>query len=168
MENTKNAFEFEHRLLDRCKQDCEYYLGNGNGQDKWLWGKNVEAHIAKMRELYNLLPEKPEWLTKKDITAYETRMLDVDVYNKAFEELRTLTDDNPPPTANYWITDSINIFGYIEDNGDEDCWICLQFEKYDADGDMIELKEFATDDVNQEELSEQLEDLLHFYRRNWR
>ena len=60
------------------------------------------------------------------------------------------------------------IEAYIEDNGDEDCWICLQLEKYDADGDMIELKEFATDDVNQEELSKQLEDLLHFYRRNWR
>ena len=39
---------YEYMLLDRCKQDCEYYLGNGNGKDKYLWGGNVEAHIAKM------------------------------------------------------------------------------------------------------------------------
>ena len=73
MKHTENALYY--MLLDRCKQDCEYYLGYGNGHDKYLWGNNVEDHIAKMREIYDLLPEKPEWLTEEDINMYETRML---------------------------------------------------------------------------------------------
>jgi hypothetical protein len=73
MEND-NKFKFEYQLLDRCKQDCKYYLGNGNRQSKYLWGITVEGHIAKMRELYALLPEKPEWLSERDIDRYEEQM----------------------------------------------------------------------------------------------
>jgi len=65
---------FEYQLLDRCKSDCEYFLGAGNGMVKYLWGGNVADHIAKMRELYALLPEKPEWLTLEEIDKYEKLM----------------------------------------------------------------------------------------------
>ncbi|MBQ4121565.1 MAG: hypothetical protein IJD35_06080 [Clostridia bacterium] len=67
-------YSFEYQLLDRCKSDCEYFLGAGNGMVKYLWGGNVVDHIAKMRELYALLPEKPEWLTLEKINEYETQM----------------------------------------------------------------------------------------------
>jgi len=69
-----NPHSFEYQLLDRCKSDCEYFLGAGNGMVKYLWGGNISDHIAKMRELYALLSEKPEWLTLEKINEYETQM----------------------------------------------------------------------------------------------
>ena len=68
------GWEPTYRLLDRCKQDCEYYLGYGNRCEKHLWAGNVRDHIQKMRELYDMLPEKPEWLTAEQIDEYAERM----------------------------------------------------------------------------------------------
>lgn len=64
----------DYRLLSRLKADCEYFLGAGQGAEKHLWAGSVSAQIAKMRELYALLPEKPEWITEQDIDRYEQRM----------------------------------------------------------------------------------------------
>ena len=64
----------DYRLLSRLKADCDYYLGAGGRAEKHLWAGSVEAQITKMRELYNALPEKPEWLTEQDIDLYESQM----------------------------------------------------------------------------------------------
>ena len=64
----------EYRLLDRLRADCEYFLGAGARAEKHLWAGNVHAQIAKLRELYDALPEKPEWLTKEAIDEYAERM----------------------------------------------------------------------------------------------
>ena len=64
----------DYRLLDRLRADCEYFLGAGNRADKHLWAGNVRAQITKMQELYDTLPEKPEWLTKEAIDDYAERM----------------------------------------------------------------------------------------------
>ena len=64
----------EYQLLDRLRSDCEYFLGVGNRAEKHLWTGSVRAQIAKMRELYDTLPEKPEWLTKETIDNYAERM----------------------------------------------------------------------------------------------
>ena len=61
-------------LLSRLKADCEYFLGAGGRAEKHLWAGNVREQIAKMRELYDALPEKPEWLTMEDIDRYAQRM----------------------------------------------------------------------------------------------
>ena len=61
-------------LLSRLKDDCEYFLGAGGRAEKHLWAGNVREQIAKMRELYAALPEKPEWLTQEDIDHYAQRM----------------------------------------------------------------------------------------------
>ena len=63
-----------YRLLSRLKADCEYFLGAGGRTEKHLWAGNVREQIAKMRELYASLPEKPEWLTLADIDRYAQRM----------------------------------------------------------------------------------------------
>ena len=63
-----------YRLLDRLRADCEYFLGAGSRADKHLWAGSVYAQIAKMRELYDALPQKPEWLTKEMIDDYADRM----------------------------------------------------------------------------------------------
>lgn len=64
----------DYRLLDRLRTDCDYYLGAGGRSEKHLWAGSVEKQIAKMRELYAALPEKPEWLSEQDINRYEQQM----------------------------------------------------------------------------------------------
>ena len=68
------AIRWNTGLLSRLKMDCDYYLGAGERAEKHLWAGSVEAQITKMRELYALLPEKPEWLSEQDIDRYESQM----------------------------------------------------------------------------------------------
>lgn len=73
-QNAAKDYGFEYQLLDRLRTDCDYFLGAGNRSEKQLWAGSVQGQIAKMRELYDLLPEKPEWLTLDDISKYAQRM----------------------------------------------------------------------------------------------
>lgn len=66
--------KFNYQLLGRLQQDCEYYLGHGNRAKKHLWADDEVEQIAKMKEIYAALPEKPEWLTLERIEQYEVAM----------------------------------------------------------------------------------------------
>lgn len=71
-------FRFEYMLLNRLQCDCDYYLyylsyGGRNAQH-CLWAHDEQKQIDKMRELYDLLPIKPEWLTREQIDEYAARM----------------------------------------------------------------------------------------------
>ena len=68
------AVSENYRLLDRLRADCEYFLVAGERNARHLWAGGVHEQIAKMRELYNTLPEKPEWLTEEAIDSYAERM----------------------------------------------------------------------------------------------
>lgn len=99
-DSPSDAYRFDYMLLDRLAEDCRYYINictnfgeplppleerrHGPGQyvlcdpvdsQRVLWAGNVERQIAKMRELYNHVPEKPEWLAKEDIDAFEETMV---------------------------------------------------------------------------------------------
>ena len=66
---------FNYMMLDRLKSDCEYYLVNGVRNAKQsLWAHDEQAQIDKMRELYDSLKIKPEWLTMEQIDEYAARM----------------------------------------------------------------------------------------------
>ena len=65
---------FSYMMLDRLKSDCEYYLGYGGRNAHSLWAHDEQAQIDKMRELYDLLTIKPEWLTMEQIDEYAARM----------------------------------------------------------------------------------------------
>lgn len=73
-EAPERDYSFEYQLLDRLRSDCEYFLGAGGRHEKCLWAGTVSEQIAKMREMYNLLPEKPEWLTEEKIDSYAQQM----------------------------------------------------------------------------------------------
>ena len=77
----QNDETFRYRLLDRMKTDCNYFLGNGNRLDKYLWAGNVESQIAYMKALYNSFPDdkKPEWISLEDINNYEDAMTNDEV-----------------------------------------------------------------------------------------
>lgn len=68
---------FKYMLLDRMKQDCNFYLGNGNRLKKYLWAGDEAEHIANMKALWNSFPEdgKPEWLTMEQIEEYKKEMI---------------------------------------------------------------------------------------------
>lgn len=76
-------FRFEYMLLNRLRLqcDCNYYLyylyylsyGGRNAQH-CLWAHDEQKQIDKMRELYDLLPVKPEWLIREQIDEYAARM----------------------------------------------------------------------------------------------
>ena len=66
---------FNYMLLDRLRCDCEYYLSYGSRNAKHsLWALDEQKQIDKMRELYDLLPIKPEWLTREQIDEYASKM----------------------------------------------------------------------------------------------
>ena len=64
----------DYVLLDRLRADCDYFLGAGGRSEKHLWAGSVHAQVKKMRELYDALPEKPEWLTAEAIDRYAAQM----------------------------------------------------------------------------------------------
>lgn len=73
-EDSQNDYLNLYMLLSRLKQDCDYYLGAGNRNEKHLWAGNVTDQISKMREIWNQLFKKPEWLTADDLDHYEKAM----------------------------------------------------------------------------------------------
>ena len=83
----KSGNEFCYMMLSRMQTDCEYYLGYGNRQSSQLWVKNEYDQIELMRMLYDILPEKPEWLPKERIEEYADEMLPNNWYDNfsAFE-----------------------------------------------------------------------------------
>lgn len=71
---THDDDRFNFQLLSRLQQDCDYYLGAGNQSPKHLWAGNEVDQIAKMKEIYDGINKKPEWLTLEDILRYEMLM----------------------------------------------------------------------------------------------
>ncbi len=67
------SYDNEYRLLSRLKNDCEYFLST-SPNEKTLWAGNVDDQIMKMWELYERIPEKPDWLSAEDIRNYDDRM----------------------------------------------------------------------------------------------
>lgn len=67
---------FRYQLLDRMRQDCEYYLGNGNRSKNSLWAEDEASQIQTMMDIWNSFPDedKPEWLTREQIVDYARRM----------------------------------------------------------------------------------------------
>lgn len=63
-----------YMMLNRLQADCKYFLGYGGRCNKHLWAGNVKDQIAEMKRLWNILPEKPEWLTYEEIEEYEKLM----------------------------------------------------------------------------------------------
>ena len=68
--------QFDYMLLGRLQADCDYYLGYGCRSKKHLWAEDEAQQIAKMKELYESLPVKTEWLTWEQILEYEKKMVE--------------------------------------------------------------------------------------------
>lgn len=73
---TNGEPRFRYMMLSRMKQDCDYYLGNGNRSTNGLWAGDEKRQIDFMKTIWTSFPEedKPEWLTWNDILEYERKM----------------------------------------------------------------------------------------------
>lgn len=67
---------FWYMLLDRMRQDCNYYLSNGNRNPDNLYTGHERTQIQKMKDIWNAFPDedKPEWLSMEEIEEYAERM----------------------------------------------------------------------------------------------
>lgn len=63
-------------MLDRMRQDCEYYLNYGGRSAKVLWAGDEKRHIQNMKDIWNSFDEndKPEWLTVEEIDEFARKM----------------------------------------------------------------------------------------------
>lgn len=94
---------FTYQMLDRLRSDMEYVLGIPETyknakitKDSFnqLWYENEPyKHLALMRNLYDGLKEKPEWLKREKIDEFEKK---VDNYLKDSEEPKQKNDDDLP------------------------------------------------------------------------
>ena len=95
----RHTRENDYRMLGRLKQDCEYFLGYGAGNEDALYYKNVAAHCDAMEKLWNSFSEadKPEWLCMLFGIPYEAKYQGtgtgsaIHVYNEEGEEVLTYT-----------------------------------------------------------------------------
>ena len=83
---------FRYMMLDRLRQDCNYYLGYGGRNPNCLWANDEKAQIENMKAIWNTFPmeDTPEWLTWKDILEFERKMCrdlkgDLDMKNFDYE-----------------------------------------------------------------------------------
>ena len=50
------SLQLRYQMLDRMRQDCEYFLGCGNRVTKYLWAGNVADHIESVSYTHLTLP----------------------------------------------------------------------------------------------------------------
>lgn len=70
---------FMYMLLDRMRQDCNYFLGSGSreaNKETKLWSGSVEGIIEDMKALFLNFEEaeRPEWIDMETIEDYERKM----------------------------------------------------------------------------------------------
>lgn len=65
---------YRYSLLDRMREDCEYFLGKVGCRPTALWAGDVDAQIAFMKAIWESFEVKPEWLSMEQIEEYERKM----------------------------------------------------------------------------------------------
>jgi hypothetical protein len=111
MQKTDDLSRFNYQLLGRLKQDCDYYLGNGNRAKKHLWAGDEAEQIKKMKELYDALPEKPQWITLEDIARYEQQLVG-DAPAQVVPSIKVVTsDDIDDVLSRRWGTGASGYYG---------------------------------------------------------
>lgn len=73
---SKHEPRFRYMMLDRLRQDCNYYLGYGGRNPNSLWAGDEKRQIQTMKDIWNTFPKEdtPEWLTWEDILEFERKM----------------------------------------------------------------------------------------------
>ena len=105
---------FRYMMLDRLKTDCNYFLGNGNRNEKHLWAGDVDKQIKLMKDLYNSFEEKPEWISMEDIENFEKQMKET---NESLNEEGDLTWEEFKPQVDAAIENYKKKYSYLFKDG---------------------------------------------------
>lgn len=65
--------KFYYMLLGRLQQDCNYLIDSSHSADT-LWAHDIDDQINLMYALYDIVPEKPQWITIDEIAELEYKM----------------------------------------------------------------------------------------------
>lgn len=70
----QQSTRYRYNMLDRMREDCEYFIGKVGCRPTALWMGDVDAQITIMKAIWNSFEEKPEWLSMEQIEEYERKM----------------------------------------------------------------------------------------------
>lgn len=160
---------FRYQMLSRLQTDCDYFLGNGNRAEKYLWAGNVPDQIKLMRALYDSFEDdkKPEWLTKEDIDNYEKEMNTENMTETESPEAMQKIADKQMPKGGYrymarhavgpgTLPDDIEVLNTEETpNGKIAMYLSrpltsAELKKYDIDPEWIQEDTTQDDNLNQD------------------
>lgn len=105
---------FRYMMLDRLKTDCNYFLDNGNRNEKHLWAGDVDKQIKLMKDLYNSFEEKPEWISMEDIENFEKQMKET---NESLNEEGDLTWEQVEPQVKEAVEEYKKQYDYLFKDG---------------------------------------------------
>lgn len=71
----KNPKQFDYMMLDKLRGHCDAHLNVDNAYRRRISDDDKQYVIDEMKDLWNGLSEKPEWLTWDQILDYEKRLL---------------------------------------------------------------------------------------------
>jgi hypothetical protein len=80
-EQTAEDNKFKYMCMSRMKMDCKYWIQqeekgwSHESLNKHLMKGNPTDQIKEMKRLYELVPQKPEWLTMEQIEEFEEKMI---------------------------------------------------------------------------------------------
>lgn len=111
---------FRYMMLDRLKTDCNYFLGNGNRNEKHLWAGDVDKQIKLMKDLYNSFEEKPEWISMEDIENFEKQMKET---NESLNEEGDLTWEQVEPQVKEAVEEYKKQYDYLFKDGSFELYV---------------------------------------------
>lgn len=157
---TKDGKHFAHAETIRAGENLKNYIERYPSADI--------IHICESATQAAYLAEEwnDDYRRNKTYMFQSESKTEENTFEKVMAELKCLAEENPPDNANYWLEENrVNIFGYIEDNGNDDRWIALLLEIH---GDTFESIEYGTDEVDENELAEKVREILNDYNEKWR
>lgn len=106
-EKKEKDYHYESSMLGRLVSDCDYFLGNGNKNEKQLQQLNVKDQIKEMKRLWNLLPDNYRGgVTMKQINDYESKMTKTSKVKK---------ESKPEPKAKAKAGDKVGKYTIIDE-----------------------------------------------------
>ena len=117
-EYTHKDSKFKYMLLDRLKQDCEYFLGNGNGAEKVFEGIDIDEELVEETKTSDKLFDQLKELGMTKEQAESTVKAIVNIFkNKSPEIVKESAEDVLDNLSNETVDKVSDIISKIKNLG---------------------------------------------------
>lgn len=117
-EYTHKDSKFKYMLLDRLKQDCEYFLGNGNGAEKVFEGIDIDEELVEETKTSDKLFDQLKELGMTKEQAESTVKAIVNIFkNKSPEIVKESVEDVLDNLSNETVDKVSDIISKIKNLG---------------------------------------------------